>query len=135
MASVRPRRYVVVVLHVGGFKLADIKLVSQREPSSGKTWFPVGSMLSNEEHVDVVVRELHEKIGLILTHDDLTMLSDAPVRVALRDGQHLCCEIPVVGIIMDTSIRRTRGESWPYYLANSGCAAGARCSGSTGVYV
>jgi ADP-ribose pyrophosphatase YjhB (NUDIX family) len=111
MASVGPGRYVVVVLHVGGSKLADIQLVLQREPSSGKTWFPAGSMLSNEEHVDVVVRELHEKSGLILTHDDLIMLSDAPVRVALRDGQQLvyvfsaCVPVPYV-----TTHLRTHAE-------------------------
>jgi hypothetical protein len=36
---------------------------------------------------------------------------------------------------MDTSVRCTPGESWPYYLAISGCTAGARCSVSTGVYI
>jgi hypothetical protein len=36
MASIGPGRYVVVVLHVGGSKLADTKLVLQREPRSGK---------------------------------------------------------------------------------------------------
>jgi hypothetical protein len=41
----------------------------------------------------------------------------------------------MVGMIMDTSVRCTPGESWPYYVANSGCTAGARCSGSTGVYI
>jgi hypothetical protein len=63
--------------------LADIKLVLQREPSSGKSWLPYRSISLNKEHVDVVVRKLHEETGLILTHDDLTMLSDAPVGVAL----------------------------------------------------
>jgi 8-oxo-dGTP pyrophosphatase MutT (NUDIX family) len=43
--------------------------------------------LPNEVHVDVVVRELLEENGLTLTIDDLTMLSDAPVRVALPEGQ------------------------------------------------
>jgi peptidase E len=38
-------------------------------------------------------------------------------------------------MIMDTSVRCTPGESWPYYLANGGCTAGARCSGSSGVYI
>jgi hypothetical protein len=32
---------------------------------------------------------LHEETGLILTSDDLTLLSDALVRVALPVGQHL----------------------------------------------
>jgi 8-oxo-dGTP pyrophosphatase MutT (NUDIX family) len=77
----------VVVLHVGGTKLADVKLVLQREPRPGKTWFPVGSVTANEEHVDAAVRELHEETGLILTPDDLTLLSDAHVRVALPIGQ------------------------------------------------
>jgi 8-oxo-dGTP pyrophosphatase MutT (NUDIX family) len=87
MASVGHRRYVGVVLHVGGTKLSDIKLVIQREPRTGKTWFPAGSVTSNEEHVDDAVRELREEIGLILTPDDLTLLSDAHVRVALPVGQ------------------------------------------------
>jgi ADP-ribose pyrophosphatase YjhB (NUDIX family) len=79
----------VVVLRVGGTKLSDVKLVLQREPRSGKTWFPAGSITANEEHVDDAVRELHEKTRLILTPDDLTLLSDAHVRVALHVGQHL----------------------------------------------
>jgi 8-oxo-dGTP pyrophosphatase MutT (NUDIX family) len=91
MAFVGPGRYVVVVLHVGGSKLADVKLVLQREhlQRSGKTWFPAGSISSDEEHVDGAVRELHEEAGLILTHDDLTLLSDASVRVALPVGHYL----------------------------------------------
>jgi ADP-ribose pyrophosphatase YjhB (NUDIX family) len=61
--------------------------VLQREPRSGKTWFPVGLVTANKEHVDAAVRELHEETSLILTPDDLTLLSDAPVRVALPVGQ------------------------------------------------
>jgi hypothetical protein len=72
----------VVVLHVGGTKLSDTKLVFQREPRFGKTWFPVRSVTANEEHVDAAVRELHEESGRILTPDDLMLLSDAPIRVA-----------------------------------------------------
>jgi ADP-ribose pyrophosphatase YjhB (NUDIX family) len=87
MASVGPGHYVLVVLHVGGSKASDIKLVLQREPRNGKTWFSSGSILSNEELVDAVVRELHKETSLILTHDNLTLLSDAPVRVALPEGQ------------------------------------------------
>jgi 8-oxo-dGTP pyrophosphatase MutT (NUDIX family) len=79
MAYVGPGRYVVVVLHVIGTKLSDIKLVLQREPRFGKTWFPAGLVSTNEEHVDAAVRELHEETGLILTPDDLTLLSDVPV--------------------------------------------------------
>jgi ADP-ribose pyrophosphatase YjhB (NUDIX family) len=89
MAFVGPGRYVVVVLHVGGTKVADVKLVLQREPRCGRTWFPAGSVTTNEEPVDAAVRELHEEIGLILTPDDLTLLSDAPARVALPGGHQL----------------------------------------------
>jgi 8-oxo-dGTP pyrophosphatase MutT (NUDIX family) len=59
MACVGPGRYVVVVLHVGGTKLSNVKLVLQREPRTGKTWFPAGSVAANEEPVDAAVRELH----------------------------------------------------------------------------
>jgi hypothetical protein len=80
---------VVVVLHVGGTKLSDIKLVLQREPRSGKTWFRAGSVSANGEHVEDAVRDLHKETRLILTRDDLTPLSDAPIRVALHVGQQL----------------------------------------------
>jgi 8-oxo-dGTP pyrophosphatase MutT (NUDIX family) len=56
MASVGHGRYVVVVLHVGGTKLSNVKLVIQREPRTGKTWFPGGSVTANEERVDAAVR-------------------------------------------------------------------------------
>jgi ADP-ribose pyrophosphatase YjhB (NUDIX family) len=87
MAFVGPSRCVVVLLHVSGSKLADGKLVLQREPSSGKPWLPAGSISHDEEPVDAAVRELHEDTSLTLTPDDLTLLSDAPVRVALLVGQ------------------------------------------------
>jgi 8-oxo-dGTP pyrophosphatase MutT (NUDIX family) len=67
MASVGPRRYVVVVLYVGGTKLSNVKLVLQREPRTGKTWFPAGSITANEEPIDAAVRQLNEETGLILT--------------------------------------------------------------------
>jgi 8-oxo-dGTP pyrophosphatase MutT (NUDIX family) len=71
MAHVGPGHYVMVVMHVGGSKASDIKLVLQREPRIGKTWFPSGSILPNEEHVNAAIRELHEETRLILTpHDD-----------------------------------------------------------------
>jgi 8-oxo-dGTP pyrophosphatase MutT (NUDIX family) len=89
MASVGSGRYVVVVLHVGGTKLSNVELVLQREPRTSKTWFPAGSVTANEEPVDAAVRELHEETGLTLTPDDLTLLSDAPLRVALPDGPEL----------------------------------------------
>jgi 8-oxo-dGTP pyrophosphatase MutT (NUDIX family) len=90
MASVGPGRDVVVVLHVGGTKLSNVKLVLlQREPRTGKTWFPAGSVAANEEPVDAAVRELREETSLTLTPDDLTLLSDASVQVALPDGQQL----------------------------------------------
>jgi 8-oxo-dGTP pyrophosphatase MutT (NUDIX family) len=63
-----------------------VKLVLQREPRTGKTWFPAGSVLPNEEPADSVVRELHEEIGRTLTPEDLTLLSDAHVRIALPKG-------------------------------------------------
>jgi ADP-ribose pyrophosphatase YjhB (NUDIX family) len=89
MAFVGPGRYVAVVLHVGGTKLSDVKLVLQRKPRTGKTWLPAGSVTTNEEPVDAAVRELHEETRLILTPDDLTLLSDTLVRVALPVGQQL----------------------------------------------
>jgi 8-oxo-dGTP pyrophosphatase MutT (NUDIX family) len=82
MASVGQGDYVVVVLHVGCSKASNIKLVIlKREPRTRHTWFLAGSILPNEEHVDVVVRELLEENGLTLIANDLTVLSDAPVRV------------------------------------------------------
>jgi ADP-ribose pyrophosphatase YjhB (NUDIX family) len=63
--------------------------VLQREPRIGKTWFPAGLTTAHEEHVDADVRELHEEASLILTPDDLTLFSDAHVRVPLHVGQQL----------------------------------------------
>jgi 8-oxo-dGTP pyrophosphatase MutT (NUDIX family) len=119
MTSIGPGRYVVVVLHVGGTKLSHVKLVLQREPRTGKTWFLVGSFTSNEEHVDAAVRELHEETGLILTPDDLTLLSDAHVRVALHAGQQLV-------YIYSASI------PFPYVTTHFAysCSARAGCYGS-----
>jgi ADP-ribose pyrophosphatase YjhB (NUDIX family) len=48
-------------------------------------WFD----FANEELVDAVVQELHEESGLIPTPNDLTLLSDAPVRVAIPKGHKL----------------------------------------------
>jgi 8-oxo-dGTP pyrophosphatase MutT (NUDIX family) len=87
MAYVGRGHYVVAIMHVGGSKASDIKLVLQRKPRNGKTWFLVGSISPNKEHVDAYVRELHEETALTLTPDDLSLLSDAPVRVALPEGQ------------------------------------------------
>jgi 8-oxo-dGTP pyrophosphatase MutT (NUDIX family) len=87
MASIGLGHYLVVVLHVGGSKACGIDLVLHREPRNGKTCFPAGSILPIEKHVDVVIRELLEEIGLTLSFADLTLLSDAPVRVALHEGQ------------------------------------------------
>jgi 8-oxo-dGTP pyrophosphatase MutT (NUDIX family) len=102
MAFVGPGRYVVVVINVGGTKFSNVNLVLQREPRTGTTWFPAGYVAANEEPVDAAVRELHEETGLALTPDDLTLLSDAPVRVALLEGQPLvyiysaCIPVPFV---------------------------------------
>jgi hypothetical protein len=89
MALVGHGRFVVVLSHVGGSKLSDIKLVLQREPSSRKTWCLAGSTSSNAERVDAFVRDLHEDTGIILTLDVLNLLSDAPVRVALPNVQRV----------------------------------------------
>jgi 8-oxo-dGTP pyrophosphatase MutT (NUDIX family) len=92
MASLGASNHDVVVLPVGGSKASHIKLVLQRKLSTGKTWFHVGSIgfmsLPNEAPADVAVRELFEEIGLILTADDLTLLSGNPLRVPLPHGQH-----------------------------------------------
>jgi 8-oxo-dGTP pyrophosphatase MutT (NUDIX family) len=64
-----------------------LSFVLQRECRTCKTLFLVGSILPNEEPVDVVVREILEETGLTLTFDDFTLLSDAPVRVALHGGR------------------------------------------------
>jgi hypothetical protein len=55
MTSIGPIHYVVVVLHVRGSKASDIKIVLLGEPRSGKIWLYAGSILPNDEHVDVVV--------------------------------------------------------------------------------
>jgi 8-oxo-dGTP pyrophosphatase MutT (NUDIX family) len=59
------------------------------EPRTGKTWFPAGSVTTNEELVDAAVRELHEETCLILTPDDLTLLSDARVTCRTTTRLHL----------------------------------------------
>jgi 8-oxo-dGTP pyrophosphatase MutT (NUDIX family) len=81
MASIGHGIYVVVVLTVGGSKTSCIKLVSQREPITGKTRLHVGSNLPNEELVDGAVRELREETGLALIYHDIPLLSNNPVRV------------------------------------------------------
>jgi 8-oxo-dGTP pyrophosphatase MutT (NUDIX family) len=63
--------YVVVVLHVGGAKAYDIKLVLKREPRTGENWFLAGSMLPNEEPFDGAGREMFEETSLTLISDDL----------------------------------------------------------------
>jgi ADP-ribose pyrophosphatase YjhB (NUDIX family) len=87
MASIGYGHYVVVVLRFGGSIASNIKFVLHREPRTCEIWFLVGSVFPNEEHVDAVVRELHEETCLVLTLNDFTVLSDAMVRVALPKGQ------------------------------------------------
>jgi 8-oxo-dGTP pyrophosphatase MutT (NUDIX family) len=111
MASVGHGHFVVVVIHVGGTKLSDVKLVLQREPRIGKTWFPVGSVLPNEEPADAAVRELHEETGLTLTPEDLTVSSDALVRVALPEGRQLVYVYSAyVPVLFATSHLRTHAQ-------------------------
>jgi ADP-ribose pyrophosphatase YjhB (NUDIX family) len=62
--------------------------VTKRKPIYCKTLFPVGSILPNEEYVDDAVRELFESIGLTLTVDDLTLLSNNNERVPLPSCKH-----------------------------------------------
>jgi 8-oxo-dGTP pyrophosphatase MutT (NUDIX family) len=81
MAFVGPGTYVVVVLPVGGSQSFDIKLVLQRKPRTGKTWFRANLISPNEEHVDAAVRELFEENGLTMTVGDLTMLSNHPMQL------------------------------------------------------
>jgi 8-oxo-dGTP pyrophosphatase MutT (NUDIX family) len=88
MTSVGPCNYVVVVLPVKGSKALDIKLVLQREPRNGKKWFRAGSILPNEEHVGVAVRELLQETDLTLRHDYLIMLNNNAVLVSLREGKN-----------------------------------------------
>jgi hypothetical protein len=78
----------VLVLHVGGSKASHIKLVLHREPRPRKTWFLAGSIMPNEEHVNVAIHEIIGENSLTLTPDDLTMLSNNPDRVSLLDGKH-----------------------------------------------
>jgi ADP-ribose pyrophosphatase YjhB (NUDIX family) len=87
MAYVGLGNYVVVVMPVGGSKASEIKLVLQREPRSGETWFLVGSILRNDEHVDAAVRDLLEETGHTLTQEDFTLLGNNPVQVSLPEGK------------------------------------------------
>jgi ADP-ribose pyrophosphatase YjhB (NUDIX family) len=66
-------------------------------------------ILPNEELVNAVVRALLEEISLTLSHDDFTMMSDAPVRVALPEMQRqlvcvfsACVPIPYVTTSLHT---------------------------------
>jgi ADP-ribose pyrophosphatase YjhB (NUDIX family) len=90
----------VVVQPVGGLKPPDIKLVFQREPYGGKTWFPADSILPNEAHVDATVRELFEEFGLTLAVDDLTLLSGNHARVPLPAAQHQLVHVVLVASIL-----------------------------------
>jgi hypothetical protein len=75
---------VVAVVPVGGSKASsNIKLVIQREPRYGKTWFLANSILPNEEPIDVASHDLFKEVGLTSTVDDLTLFSSNPIRVPL----------------------------------------------------
>jgi 8-oxo-dGTP pyrophosphatase MutT (NUDIX family) len=88
MASLGPRNCALVEVLVGGSKASGIKLVLQREPRTGNTRYPTGSILPSEEHVDAAVRELFEGTYLTLTVDDLAMLSNKPIRVSLLEWNY-----------------------------------------------
>jgi ADP-ribose pyrophosphatase YjhB (NUDIX family) len=61
--------------------------------------------------VDAAVRELHEETGLTLTPDDLTLLSDAHVRVSLPQGLQLVYVYSAyVHVLFATSHLRTPGH-------------------------
>jgi ADP-ribose pyrophosphatase YjhB (NUDIX family) len=81
---------------------------TSREPRSGKTWLLAGSVSANEEPIDVAVREVHEETCLILNPHDLTLLSDARVRVALPTRQqHVYVYTASVPVPYGTSHLRT----------------------------
>jgi 8-oxo-dGTP pyrophosphatase MutT (NUDIX family) len=63
MANDGPGHYVVILLLVGSPNGSDVKLILQREPRPGKIWIRAGYVLSNEQPIDTVVRELFEKKG------------------------------------------------------------------------
>jgi 8-oxo-dGTP pyrophosphatase MutT (NUDIX family) len=64
-----------------------------------------------KEHVDAAVRELHEETGLTLTPEDLTLLSDALVRIALPEGQQLVYVYSAyVPVLFATSHLRTPAQ-------------------------
>jgi 8-oxo-dGTP pyrophosphatase MutT (NUDIX family) len=73
----------VVALPVGGSKALDTKFGLHRGPRPCKTWFPAGSILSHEAHIDAAVREWFEETCLTVTVNDLTRLSGNLVRVPL----------------------------------------------------
>jgi hypothetical protein len=56
---------VVVVLHVGGPKASDVKLVLQREPRTSKTWFPAGLILPHEDDVELLFAGYLRKLDLL----------------------------------------------------------------------
>jgi 8-oxo-dGTP pyrophosphatase MutT (NUDIX family) len=101
MASLGHGDYVVILLNVEGSKASHVKLVLQREPCPGKTWFLARSILPDEEHVDVVVRELHEEIGRILTPNDLNLLSNNRFECVVTCSQTLA-SLCLLGICSGT---------------------------------
>jgi hypothetical protein len=87
MASVGPGHFVVVVLHIGGSKASDIQPFYSVSLALVKLGFlPVQYCLTRSLLMLLFVSYFKET-GLTLTVDDSTMLNDAPVRVALNEGQ------------------------------------------------
>jgi ADP-ribose pyrophosphatase YjhB (NUDIX family) len=87
MTSLYLGHCVVVLMPIGSPTCAGIKLVLQPEPSTIKLWIPAGFVLSNEEPVDATVRELVEKISLLLIAFDSTSVRDRYVCVPLPDNK------------------------------------------------
>jgi hypothetical protein len=61
MASLVHGYYVVNLLHVGCPNGSVVELFLQRKTRTGQIWFLASFVLSNEESLDAVVRELFER--------------------------------------------------------------------------
>jgi hypothetical protein len=112
MTSLGFGNYVVDVLSVGGLKASDIKLLLQREPRTGKSWFLAASISPYEKQVDAAVRELLAENGLTLIVLDLTLVSGNHLRVPLpaRKYSLICVLLAYVSVPYVTANQRTRAK-------------------------